>query len=399
MSYFPNAFKKVFVGSNFSFATTGKTEDLAPGQFGFFNSKTWTAITTANANVTTNPEVVFAMGSYHVVDKIGSHGGYKESIKSQIINPRQVHRFWKVKGRSPQQQIIQLGWDGTNASTAPKFVCDENYHLRIDLKGSPALRLLGHNAYHTFSVNTGCCSNVDTPENVDPINVLLQFAQQINSDPIFSSFVYADVITTDGADADTLPDVVNPSTYVPLTDATAIANAIGALRLTVAYVDTKFGDCSFNPRDHYELEPLVIASAELVDETGNPCSDFKQLVFTEKQSARTADGSGEQILRGLIMTNNYRQEFYQTDPRRREAEDITSVHTAVSRNAIYDTYYILHSVPRRSNPTGVYDSDLYLIQLSVPENTDMTTFETWFGNYITSVTTGVALEDLSGVGA
>jgi hypothetical protein len=47
----------------------------------------------------------------------------------------------------------------------------------------------------------------------------------------------------------------------------------------------------------------------------------------------------------------------------------------------------------------VYDSDLYLIQLSVPENTNMTTFETWFGNYMTSVTTGVALEDLSGVGA
>lgn len=397
MSYFPNAYKKVFVGS--TFVTTGKTEALTAGQFGFFNAKTWTAITEANANATTNPEVVLALGSYHTVDKIGSHGGYKESIKSQIIYPRQVHRFWRVKGRSMQQQIVQLGWNGSTASTAPKFVCGQNYHLRIDLKGSPALRLLGHNAYHLFDVNTGCCTNVDTPESVDPIVVLLEFAKQINEDPIFSHFVYADVLTIDGADPDTNPDVVDPATYVSLTDPVAIDAAIGALRLTVAYVDTKFGDCSFDPRDHFELEPLVIVDAQLVDETGDPCSGFKQLVFTQTQAARTADGTGEQILRDLILSNNYRQEPYQTDPRRREAEDISSVHTNVSRNALYDTYYILHSVPRKSNPTSVSDNDLYLIQLSVPENTVMTSFETWFGNYMTSVVTGVALEDLSGVGA
>ena len=59
MSYFPNAFKKVFVGS--TFVTSGKTENLTAGQFGFFNAKTWTAITAANANVTTNPEVVLAL--------------------------------------------------------------------------------------------------------------------------------------------------------------------------------------------------------------------------------------------------------------------------------------------------------------------------------------------------
>lgn len=397
MSYFPNAFKKVFVGS--SFVTSGKTEDLTAGQFGFFNSKTWTAIAAANANVTTNPEVVLALGSYHTADKIGKHGGYKESIKSQVINPRNVQRFWKVRGRAPQQQILQLGWNGASASTTPKFVCGQNYNLRLDLKGSPALRFLGHNAYHVFTVNTGCCTNIDTPEAVDPINVLLQLAKQINEDPIFSTFVYADVITTDGADADTNPDVVNPTTYTVLTDASAIAAAVGALRLTVAYVDTKFGDCSFDPRDHYELEPLFIASAQLVDETGNPCSGFSQLTLTETQAPRTADGTGEQVVRDLILSNSYKQELYQTDPRRREAEDISSIHTAVSRAAIYDTYYILHSVPRRSNPTGVYDSDLYLIQLNVPENTVMTTFETWFTNYMTSVSTGVALEDLSGAGA
>jgi hypothetical protein len=397
MSYFPNAFKKVFVAG--SFVTTGKTENLTAGQFGFFDTKTWTAVTTGNANVTTNPQVVLAMGSYHTVDKVGAQGGYQESIKSQIINPRQVHRFWKVKGRSAQQQIVQLGWDGSDDTTAPKFVCGHTYDLRIDLKGSPALRFLTHNMYHTFSVSTGCCTSIDTPESVDPISVLLQFAQQINEDPLFSQFINAAVVTTDGVDSDSQPDEVNPDTYVPLTDSGDIDAATGALQLTVAYADTRFGDCSFDPRDHFELEPLIITSAELTDETGDACSDFKQLVLTETQAPRTADGTGEMILRDLLLSNNYRQEIYQTDPRMREAEDISSVFTNVSRSGLYDTYYILHSAARHSNPSGIYDNDLYLIQISVPEDTNMTTFETWFGNYMTSVATGIALENLSGVGA
>jgi hypothetical protein len=164
-------------------------------------------------------------------------------------------------------------------------------------------------------------------------------------------------------------------------------------------VDTKFGDCSFDPRDHFELEPLVIAAAQLVDETGDPCPGFQQLVFTETQPARTADGTGEQILRDLILSNSYRQEFYQIDPRRREAEDITSVHTNVSRTAVYDTYYILYSVPRKSNPSGVYDNDLYLIQLSVPEDTNISAFTNWFSSYMTSNVALVVVEDFSGAGA
>lgn len=397
MAYFPHAFKKVFIGS--SFVTTGKTDNLTAGQFGFFDAKTWTAVPTGEAYVENHPKVVFALGNYHTVDKVGTHGGYKESVKSQIIHPGQIQRYWKVKGRAPVQQIIQLGWDGTNAATTPAFVCGENYHLRIDLKGSPALRFLGHNAYHVFDVNTGCCTNVDTPENVDPIYVLLQLAKQINEDPIFSHFVSADVITTDGGDAGTAPDVVNPDTYVQLTDSGDIGLAVGALRLTVAYVDTKFGDCSFDPRDHFELEPLIITAASLVDESGDPCAGFKQFTFTQTQAPRTADGTGEQILRDLILSNNYRQEPYQVDPRRREVEDLNFLLTEVSRTGLYDTYYILHSVPRKNNPTGVHDNDLYLIQLSVPENTVMTTFETWLSTYVNSVPTGVTLEDLSGAGA
>jgi hypothetical protein len=385
MAYFPNAFKKVFIAD--TLVTTGSTEDLEAGEIGFFDAKTWEAIPVGEATSADHSEVVLVAGSYHTVDKIGTHGGYQESIKSQIIYPHHIHRVWKVLGRSAQQQIVRLGWDGTNAGTAPVFKCGQNYHLRIDLKGSPAFRFLNHNAYHTFDVFTGCCTNVDTPESVDPVSVLLDFAEQINGDPIFSQFVSASVVNADGA--------VDPDTYTVLTDSGEIDDATGSLVLTVAYVDTKFGNCSFDPLDHFELEPLMISSAQLMDDTSNPCADFDQLTFTETQAPITAEGTGEMVLRDLILFNRYRQEPYFSDPRRREIENIDFVHTAVSRTGLYDSYYILHSMPRRYNPTGVYDNDQYLLQISVPENTDMADFESWITSYTASANTGVVVESFS----
>ena len=396
MSYFPSAYKKVFVAS--MFLTDGKEENFSYDQFGFFDARTWTAIAPADANVTSHPHVVLAQGSLHNVDKVGPHGGYRENVKSQVIRPHLIHRFWKVGGRSARQQIVQLGWDGTNASTTPQFVCGQNYSLRVDLKGSPALRFLGHNLSHRFDVFTGCCADADNPENVDPVSVLLQLAKQINTDPIFANFIYADVITTDsGGDFDTEPDVVDPDTYVPLTSQSAINAAIAALRLTVAYAESVFFDCSFDPRDHFNLEPLVIAGAQLVDETGDPCPTFKQLLFTQTQAARSADGTGEQVLRDLIESYGYRQEIYQTDPRKKEIElSINAMSNHVFRNGLFDSYYILHSVDRKTNPSGIYDNDQYLIQVSVAKGNYMGDFVQWVNNYIGSAKPGMAMEDLSG---
>jgi hypothetical protein len=385
MAYFPNAFKKVFRAD--TLVTTGGTEDLTAGQFGFFDAKTWEAVPVVEATAADHPNVVLVSGSYHTADKFGTHGGYKESIKSQVINPYHINRVWKVLGRSAQQQIVRLGWNGSDADTAPVFKCGQNYHLRVDLKGSPTLRFLGHNLYHTFDVFTGCCTNVDTPESVDPVSVLLDFAEQINGDPFFSQFVSASVVDGSGT--------VDPDTYTVLTDSGDIDDATGALILTVAYVDTSFGRCSFDPVDHFELEPVIISSAQLMDESGDPCSGFKQLTFTETQAPLTAEGTGEQVIRDLILFHNYRQEPYFTDPRRREVEGADFVSSAVTRTGIYDSYYILHSVPRKYNPTGVYNNDQYLLQINVIENTDMSNFENWITSYTESVNTGVTMENFS----
>lgn len=387
MSYFAHAFKKVFIGD--TFVDSGNPQDLEWGQFGFFDAKTWEAVPVGDADVALHKQVVLAMGSFHTVDKVGGYGGLKESIKSQVIDPRYVRRFWKVVARWPEQQMVGAGWDGTNADTAPKFYCGQTYRLRIDAKGALALRIVGHNLYHVFDVFTGCCTDQDNPVAVDPIWVLAQFAQQINGHPIFSKFLHAMVTTPDGD--------INVDTYEALTDAGDIDAAIGGLRLEARIVDPQFFGCSSDVLDYYNEEPLMITSAQLVDEGGDVCSGFKQLAFTQLWPGRPPQGSGMMVYRDFVLSQAYKQERYPSDVRLREALDMHGITPNVtSISSLYDTYYILYGVPRRSNPTGVYDCDEYLIQLHTQTMNDLSDFEAWVTSYLESAGRGVAIEDFSG---
>jgi len=389
MAYFPAAYKKVFLGRGFQLTTP--LSDYGGGDYGFFDAKTWTPIDVAGATMAAHPKVVLVLGNPdHTTDKIGPNGGYAETIKSQVIDARYIDRFWKVSPRPPQQQQVKIGWDGADDTTSPVFKCGETYWLRIDIKGSAALRFLGHNLYRRFSVSTGCCTNPGNPENVDPVEVMVEFARQINSDPLFSPFVQAVAVNGDG--------VVDPNTYVPLTSSSDISAAVTALQLTITYTDTIFSDCSFDPADHFENEPVIITSAQFVNEDGALCPEFQQVAFTEMQPAITAQGTGNQVLRDYILSQSYRQDYYPPrDVRLRQALDMHLVagHVLRDPNFGYMTYFILHRVPRRSNPTGVYDQDQYLIQISSPQDIMTNFFEDWMQSYLASAGTGVVMEDLS----
>lgn len=387
MSYFPNAFKKIFILNDF-FYESGDTSTLSGASCGFYDPKTWQAIPTAQASISQHPHVVLVSGSSRsmAMDKIGSHGGYTESIKSQIIDPQYVHRFWKVTGQPAQAHIVRLGWDGTNATTAPKFYCGQDYQFRIDIKGSPALRLVDHNIYHIFDVKTQCCIG-NTTSAVDPVAVLLNLAAQINQSATASKFIAASVVNSGG--------IVNPDTYVTLTDPTAIANATAAIVLTAAYSDTQFFYCSFDPRDHYELEPVIIASAQLIDNTGDPCSLSKQIVFTQVQAPLGTKGSTSTILRDVILQNEYRQDPFPWDARRKEIFNFTYQTSGIGPGSYYDSYYILHSTPRHNNPSGTFDNDLYLLHICGEGVDYLSSLADWFTAYLNSAGSTVALEDLS----
>lgn len=383
MAYFSHAFQKLLVGVDDGGlvlnAGGDTTAQLTAGELALVDAKT--NLTVAAPTISANPQIYIAQGSYATVDKLGPfHGGYKESVKTKGINPKYVNRFYKVCAAAPQNQIVEV--------SGLSFECGKTYWLRVDLKGSPALRFLSHNAYTVLDAFSGCCTDdcsaTCTGAPVDPVCVLGKWATAINEDPIFSQFIQATVVE-DGS-------TVNLDTYECLTDATAIDALVNPkLVLTVAYVDTTFGNCSFEPMDHVELQPLAII-ASLRDESGNPCT-FADATITETQEGLQAQGIGETVIREYILSQAYgANNDFKRDPRLREVLDGDTIFTTVSRSARYDRYCLLHSVPRFNNPTGTFDNDQYLVTIAVPEGTDASALVTAIENYLDSAGNPVVLE-------
>jgi len=153
--------------------------------------------------------------------------------------------------------------------------------------------------------------------------------------------------------------------YVASTDPNGTTKVTATVNFVGAYVDTKFGNCSFDTRDHFNAEPVVII-ASILDETGNPCNDCGVATNTPGQMQQT---QGENVIRDLILSERYRQSPFNQgnadSARIREIEMSDEILSAVDRTATYKAYYIQHTIPRFNNPSGVFDNDQYVYQVYV----------------------------------
>ena len=212
---------------------------------------------------------------------------------------------------------------GVGANCCKEFFCGETYTLRVDVKGSPALRLLNHNSYIIASAYGGCCPDgAIAPVAIDSTLIFIQWAQAITRYPVISSFMQIIVV-----DENAVP------WYAPGTDPVFLAaNGVdtwdhyvstghvdgdcAGMVLNGAYIDTKFQNCTFQITDFYELEPLRLYASE-VDLNGDPCLFDGVCVITECQG-RQAMGYGESVARDVILSEQYRQNFFHSDFRIRE---------------------------------------------------------------------------------
>ena len=371
--YFNHAFQKSFlpVSGNITLRTTGTTADLTAGELGFFDSKTHAALA---AGVAT--PFVLAQGSWfkNTSDKIGPfHGGYQESVKSKVINPKYITRLITIPATAPTNQVKQV--------CVCNLKCDHTYRLRLDFKGSPALRFLSHNIYRVLDAYSGCCVDPDVETIVDPTSIIIIWAKQIVNNPILSQYVKLEVKDWSGATvatqastsaADIATFVATLDAYVSTFDPTSgtASTDQACLNITVAYVETKFGNCTFTPTDKYDLEPLRMF-ASMVDESGDPCN-VQCFVETETTAPHQAQGVGETVIRDMILTGRYRQEAYPDSMRveslrMREIEQNPGLANINRTNGLYDQVLLLHSVPRFNNPTGTFDNDQYLLKVWVDQ--------------------------------
>jgi len=413
MAYFNHAFNKVFVGTHDTQAavpavssgvdegfltssgvhsvnliTTAAPYALGLGTFGFFDTDTSLSVNAASAVVTSGQPLILASTALYTNDKIGPfHGGYQESTKSKMINPKYIRSFYRVDPCTPQNQIVHIGNTNYTSTLSPAdptccftFLCNQTYYLRIDIKGSPALRLLNHQSYHTVDFYTGCCPD-PTPDPVDSTLVMIGWANQIISTPYLKDFVTPIVFDETGAAWYPPGTTGGVDTWDNYVSAGHIADACAGMRLQGAYVDTRFGDCSFEVTDFFEKEPVAIY-ASLVDYTGDPCVFEGICVITECPSRQGA-GFGETVLRDLVLSESYMQNIFRdTNMRIREITQGDDLFTAISRTAMYYRYFILHSVPRFNNPTGVFDNEQYLLEIIT--DAPSASFETFMDTWITS---------------
>jgi hypothetical protein len=491
MSYFNHAYRKSFLGTKPTFNTGGvsvedgflltaglHTSELAKNVqlgtevvdkkvFGFFNPDDYLSVNKAWVTAHPGKPLILASTSLLSQDKIGPfHGGYAESNKSKLINPRYVNKFYKSTGADAEQNIYHIG--NTNyftaiAITTPgatlangaftaaattsgsgtgltvtgvvagglvtsvkianrgkgyktgdvvsfttgsgtaatftltancnfEFYCGETYNLQINLWGSPLLRYLNHDAYRRLAAYTGCCATGAAPTLVNSTLVMIDWAKQIMNDVFLKDFIQPIVYTEAGTKLVTLAEM---DAYVATAPA-HVTNKTAGIRLVGAYVDTKFKKCSFQKSDFYEKE-IVRIKAQLVDLSGESC--YTPLCVNEENPGFQGQGYGETVLRDLILDESYLTNHFHDDPRLREINQGNDIYDAVDRAVKYNRYVLIHSVPRVSNPTGVFDNDQYALTVYVPNTFGAATaFEDFVTEFLDKANSHVTLEsDLSHV--
>ena len=470
--FLSTASRPTYALNQLAVAATSSFGSLENNYVGWFDPKTNLSVVPSTASE--RCPLYLAGSTIYCKDKVSPFiGGYQETNKSKVVNPKYVSRFYDVEPCTPTNNVVHVGSTyasagggvltldagslvggtgypagtstagvtggtgtgaivefnanglgvvtavallspgkgytvgdtltidaGNNDATidvltvttaiAPvisgtncckEFLCGETYYLRLDVKGSPALRFLDHNAYYTASAYTGCCpAGAIAPTAVDSTEVMILWANDLLNSPIVSPFFQiaiqdeAGVIWyAPGTDAAFLASV-GADTWNNYVSPGHTAGACAGLILNGAYVDTRFGDCTFQISDFYEKQPVNLYPSE-VDLNGDPCQ-FEGLCVVNECLGSQAMGLGETVLRDVILSESYRQNFFSSDFRIREITQGNQIVNAVNRQALYYNVFLQHSVPRFNNPTGTFDNDQYLLQVVFTSAASGTAFVT-----------------------
>ena len=405
MSYFNHSFIKSFYNTATSAVTNNTaTQNISGGNLALVqvsDTNVWDTINPATGSATTlgwvtppnstaygtsdgldaKKLVYLVQGSILPNDKIGSHGGFKETVKSKGINVKYITGLWKKSAAASTTSKIRVI---VGPTCAP---CGEPLRFRLDVKGSPALRFLNRNAYaiadSEFSLNNNasvCCAN--DQEYLDPVVALAKIGAFLIQDPIIGKFLsttlttgatlhYASTsvglgtIESPTGTAHTINQVIGTSlSYTPENTPTRWA-ALTLEANTLANLSTNFGFGSFDTRDFYETEPITFAGS-ILDETGNPCNNCGTVRTTVGERPET---TGETVVRDLLLTESYMQnpinQGNKDSARMREilGFDASNSYSSISRTTNYDVNYIEHVVPRFNNPSSTFDSEQYMYKI------------------------------------
>ncbi len=385
MAYFNHAFNKTFIADSTLDTAGTATSALTAGQVALVSDATWASVALPGAPAKGALGYV-VQGSFYSKDTIGNnpgHGGYKESTKSKMILTKYISDMWitECNNETAAVHVTEIGpisadsnSTGAAATVAKScFPCGSDPIMRVDIKGTAALRLLNHNAYQSLSGSLSmapsgstvptngvdmCCIGQDLDaagtaghSGIAPSIVALNWRDQFNNDPIMSALGTASVYVNRGATPTGTPaDIVavgstqetaiyaggargvifttvggSPDTLTAIAEGTSGAGSFfGPNRYSLVItlktsceLQTQFTSCSFDTRDFYLLGGLKV-SADLQDEVGNPCVACQGYVKDgaagsnayNTQTFSQRRTSSETGINDILLTENYRQSPY-----------------------------------------------------------------------------------------
>lgn len=413
------------------------------GVLGFFNPETMKSLNLTdltNISAWSKKPFVIANSTFMKHDKIGKfHGGYQETNKSKMINPRYINKVWYVKPSELLNTELMIGEDLENTPTTTEYLYEgysegqkrsfktgKTYYLRVDIKGTPASMFARHDLYHVFDANGGCESYCEdgTLAPANTWEIFRQWIDGIDNEETFKGFILPVLVMEDAShklyffmnkkyfgeygiteavsltengvhdieNFETIMDnaSIQESAYCEscTTDPTYKFN----IALIGAYVDTRFGTCTFSKFDYYGVEPIQLYACE-VQFNGETC-DAERVSVRRNRRGIVGTGYGEEVIRDLILNESYRQNYWTEDKRIREISDGDDVFDAINKDAKYGSFYVLHSVPRHNNDSGIFDNDQYTIRIVFNENSGaLDDLKSIFQDIINDNNLGISIED------
>lgn len=285
--------------------TTGSTDTLLPGQFGFYN-QAYAAVTAATIN--NSKYIYMAQGRRENLPAMGT----KRTDK--IFKNRQL-TYYKVPAVSTiQQQITQVS--DFNAT------CEENLVLTLRLFSNYIELAYFNGLTRSFTIQAPCCEcGADPCTEVDAEGLVDQFVAAINADVLVSQYIVASKTGT----GDTAVLVL---TGQPVTRYT---NACSPTAFTYEYDKLRFDTFAYK-------SPETTQDFEIAD----ACDVFATVAITQTSSYQR--GSGDEIFELEKKYFSYH-----------------STQKSLFRNIEYDGGFV-----RYSNPALFYDT--YYIRQTDPDN-------------------------------
>lgn len=184
------SYQQVFVTNSPALLAEGQTVDnLAVGQVGFLDAKTYKAVT--SPTYAKNKALYAVWGTPDL--NLGNFSGVQnENEYSKIIKGKLVTKVRAKKAQRGQTPVYTVGWSGDNADTDTLFAkIGESKDLYIRLTGAAITRLYScQGLTKVFNTTPECINSCsDDCGNVNAPKLAIEIAKQINSDKDFSKFI------------------------------------------------------------------------------------------------------------------------------------------------------------------------------------------------------------------